>query len=314
MADDLLIIIVNYNTADLLAECLKSIYEYPPKCKFSVVVADNNSTDHSVPFLQKKFPMVRIISLKENYGFAKGANSALKNCPTPYALLLNPDSRLFPGTVDAMMDFMKTNSKIGIVGAKHMGLDKKLQLTWGRFPGIKNEIVRKALHTSLFENGNSGKIYMENLAQATSNVDWVSGSCMLIRETAWQKAGLLDENFFMYFEDIDWCKRINDSGYEIRFLSHAPVIHIGGECARRHLVDAMVAYRKSQLYFLKKYFGFGTNLAVRFMIATKALWLLTISLIRWIFTIKGEGSKKVGAMAMAYKKILIISILPVKAS
>jgi len=312
VVDDLLIIIVNYNTVDLLAGCIKSIYEYPPKCKFSVVVADNGSKDSSLCFLNKKFPIVKVISLKKNFGFAKAANSALKNCNTSFALLLNPDSKLFPGTIDQMMEFIKANPKVGIAGAKHLGFDNKLQLTWGRFPGIKNEIIRKALHVSLFENRAGNRKYLENMAKSTTRVDWVSGSCMLVRKQAWQKAGLLDENFFMYFEDIDWCKRIDDSGFEIRFISDAPVLHIGGECARRNLVDAMVGYRKSQLYFIGKYFGFGTKFAVRLMIAAKAMLLLTVTIARRGFSLDKDELKKEKAMAVAYKKILTLTLLPIK--
>lgn len=303
-AVDVSVVVVNHNTADLLITCLRSIYEFPPEVRFEVFVVDNRSDDESIESVRRQFPPVRILPLQKNIGFGAAVNRALVLCQGRYALVLNPDARLLPGTLDALVTFADANPRAGCVGPRHVGNDERIQLTWGKFPTLRSEVVRKALHTTLASSNRRMIKRIEQAILTPCKVDWVSGSCMLVRREAWTKAGLLDENYFLYFEDIDWCGRMRDQGFAVHYLPDVRVVHRGGGSTERRRIDALLAYRASQFYFVRKHYGAFHSAAVRGLEALKSFVLLGAYLsVGRLIGGKGKASQP-RLMAMIHLKIL----------
>lgn len=302
---ELSILIVNYDTADFLEECLASIYRHPPDCSFEVVVVDNRSPDDSAERVRRLFPQVRLLELEENVGFARANNRALREARGRYLLLLNSDTRALEGSLQGLVRALDENPSVGIVGCKQLDGRDKMQLTWGRFPSFSNEIARKALHWRLRIDGAQVREYLDRKYHGSSRVDWVSGSCLIARREAVEEGGLLDENIFLYFEDIDWCRRIQLRGWGILYEPGVRIVHYGGESAKRHLIDALVAYRRSQFYFCRKYFGRTALVVLKALVAAKSLLAFGRHSVGWLAA-GGDRAQRFDAYCrlLTLKKIL----------
>ena len=262
---------MNYNTRNRLEECLGSIYENPARNSFEVLVVDNNSADGSIDMVREKFPRAKAIAFERNLGFVKANNHAIRDSAGGLVLLLNSDAQLMEGSLDALADFLRSRPEVGIVGCRQVDGEGRLQLTWGKFPSLKNEIIRKAMHQRLSVDGSTVRDYLSWKYQSTSDVDWVAGSCMMVRREVCKQVGLMDENIFMYFEDIDWCRRARNAGWKILYAPEITVIHHGGATSNLHKIDALVEYRKSQFYFSRKYFGRATVTSLKALMGAKSV-------------------------------------------
>jgi GT2 family glycosyltransferase len=302
---ELSIIIVNYDTVDYLRQCLESIERFPPGCRYEVLVVDNDSPDGSADLVRERFPEARLLLLRENVGFARANNLALRQARGRHLLLLNSDTQVLEGSLDGLLEAMASNPHVGAVGCKQLDGNQQLQLTWGRFPTFLHEIVRKALHWRMRIDGSQVREYLDRKYNAPSTVDWVSGSCLLVRREAMEEAGALDENIFMYFEDIDWCRRIQLHGWGILYEPGVRILHYGGVSAARHLIDALVAYRRSQFYFCRKYYGTRALLVLKGLVGLKsALAFLRYSL-AWLAAAGDREERfKAYCMLLTLKKIL----------
>jgi len=150
---------------------------------------------------------------------------------------------------------MDADPAIGAIGPKHLDGDKKFQFSSGKFPTFATEIIRKLIHYRLAINSVYVRDYFDEKYSAQTSVDWLSGSCLLVRRKALHEIGLLDERFFMYFEDIDLCYRLKRKGWKVQFCAKTKIVHFGGQSVRRDLLRALVEYRHSQSYFARKYYG-----------------------------------------------------------
>jgi GT2 family glycosyltransferase len=302
---ELSILVVNYDTVDLLRSCLESIHRHPPSVSFEVLVVDNASPDGSVSMVREEFPGVRLMILPENVGFARANNAALAEAVGRRLLLLNSDTLILDGSLDGLLEAMERHPGAGVVGCKQLDGNGQLQLTWGRFPSFYREIVRKVLHWRLRIDGSQIREYLESKYASSSQVDWVSGSCLLIRREAIDQGGLLDENIFLYFEDIDWCRRIQDEGWEILYEPRVKIIHYGGATAARHLIDALVAYRQSQLYFCRKYFGRSAAALLKTLVGIKSALAFVRTSFAWVAaTGRPEAQFRAYCTLLTLKKIL----------
>jgi len=300
---DLSILIVNYDTLSILRECLASIYEFPPSVSFEVLVVDNASPDGSGEMVRNEFPQVRLLLLGENVGFARANNLGLQQARGELLLLLNSDTRVLDGSLDGLVLAMEEHPQAGVVGCKQLDARGRLQLTWGRFPTFYREILRKVLHWRLRIDGSQVRDYLHRKYSSSAPVDWVSGSCLMVRRDAVRDAGLLDVNIFLYFEDIDWCRRIQRQGWQILYEPRVKIFHHGGATAARHLIDALVAYRRSQFYFCRKYFGDGALLLLKLLVACKScLGFVRHSLV-WLTSMGGERRFRAYCALLALKKI-----------
>ena len=283
--------IVNYNTRELLRECLESVYRYPTKYSFEVTVVDNHSGDGSLAMVRDEFSDVKAVAMERNLGYARANNHAIREAAGRFILLLNPDTRLQPGSLDGLVDFLLDHADAGAVGCKQLDDRLRLQLTWGKFPTLLREVVRKALHQRLAIDGTGVREYLESKYRVPSDVDWVAGSCLLVRREVCHEVGLLDENIFLYFEDIDWCRRIQEARWRVCYTPRTHIVHHGGASANLHQIDAAVEYRASQFYFTRKWFGWtGLGVLKAFMLA-KALVNLARSGARYLLAAEGARER-----------------------
>ncbi len=245
MVPDLSIIIVNWNTRDLLANCLDSIIQTGGELDIEIIVVDNASTDGSQAMVQQQFPQVHLIANRENVGFARANNQALVIGGGRYFLLLNSDTIVLPATLDSLVRLADTHSEAGVIGCKLLNSNGSLQESWASFPTFWSEMLGRNFRT-------------RRLVEETPLVykaDWVGGACMLVRPAAIDKVGLLDESFFMYSEEVDWCFRMWQQGWQVYYLAGAEIIHLGGGSASRTSTAQLIRLYESKIHFFDKHYG-----------------------------------------------------------
>ena len=280
---ELSIIIVNYKAGDFLVKCLKSIYDNIGKISFEVIIVDNNSDDGSIRMVEEGFPQTRLIKNKENFGFAKANNQAIRLSKARYILLLNPDTEILSGTIGKMVKFMDSHKDASALGCKLLNSDGTLQPSAYSFPNLiwplfhlmrirvwfpTNKLIRRALSKYFTHYWEHNKL---------REVDWVTGACIMLRKEAINSVGLLDENFFLYFEEIDWCRRAKEKGWKICFLPESEVVHHLEQSAKLERERTHLERYRSMLYYYKKYYGWWGLVWVRCLIV--GTFLLKISIL-----------------------------------
>jgi len=267
-AFELSIIIVHYNTPKLTMECIRSIYAFPPRASFEVILIDNGSDENIEEKIREEFPEVLFLEMGKNVGFARANNLGIFNSHGKYVLLLNSDTKIIEPLFDCLTEELNANRKVGCIGPLHLDGKGRYQLSFGRFPTLRSEFVRKIIHRRISINDPIIRDYLGDLCANPSQTDWISGSCLMLRREMLYQTGLLDESFFMYFEDVDLCTRIRNHGWEVRYSPLAKLIHYGGESVKGNLLQGLVEYRRSQLYFTKKYYGWFGSYVIRLPLPT----------------------------------------------
>ena len=223
---DLSIIILNYRQKGLTKQCVKGILNAEPKLDYEIFIIDNNSEDNCIPELQEKIqdPHVKFIQSEKNKGMGAGNNLGVKKAQGKYILVLNPDVAIFPNSLEKMHEYMEIHPEVGILGPKLITPAKKLQYSCFRFPTPFDFIARRI-------NLPFGKIALANYQMQdynhndTREVNWVQGSCMLVRKELIDKIGMFDERFFMYLEDTDWCRRFWNNGSKVIYFPEVQLVH-----------------------------------------------------------------------------------------
>lgn len=230
------IVIVNYNTRDLLLSCIESICKNTnQKYKIDVYVVDNASSDHSIEAVREEYPEAILLPQKHNLGYAKANNLVLSNIQSEYVLLLNPDTKLLDNCLKILLDYMEENQDVGAIGAKVLLPQGILDKACKRgFPTPANSFWYLTGFSKLFPKVRMfGGYHLTYLRENDINeVDSLVGAFMLIRSTVLHEVGILDEDFFMYGEDIDLCYRIKKAGWKVIFNPQAEVIHYKGAASR----------------------------------------------------------------------------------
>jgi N-acetylglucosaminyl-diphospho-decaprenol L-rhamnosyltransferase len=250
------IVIVNWKTPELLAGCLRSIYRDAQANQFEIWVVDNNSQDGSVEMLERDFPLVKLVANKANVGFARACNQVIPFCTAPYVLLLNPDTVVFADAISKLAAFLEANADCAAVGPQVLNPNGTLQLACRRsFPSPAAAFYRLTYMSKLFPN--NPKFAQYNLTYADPrtqlDVDALSGSCMMVRKSVIDKIGLLDEDIFMFGEDIDWCWRIKQDGWRVTYMPNAVVYHYHGASSRLRPVGATWNLHKGMEVFYRKH-------------------------------------------------------------
>jgi exopolysaccharide biosynthesis polyprenyl glycosylphosphotransferase len=262
----LLIALVNYKTTDLLIKCLDSLRDQEIQTDYRIVVVDNHSQDGAVEQLRRKYPDITVITNTSNSGYARAVNQAIREVDSEYILLLNPDIEVKPGAIDAMVKFMEDTQDVGIVGGKLFNPDGTLQYSCRTFYTLPAILLRRTFLGKLFSKS---KILTRHLMSdwdhnSVRDVDWVLGACMMIRRSALKDVGLMDERFFLYFEDVDWCYRMKKRGWRVCYLPDAEMVHhhrrqsaqgLINKTLILHILSMVHFYDKwgSVLYMLRKY-------------------------------------------------------------
>jgi hypothetical protein len=258
----LTIIIVNWNTVDLLRDCLRTLAASELRAGCEVIVVDNHSHDGSPEMVRREFGAVRLIANQHNPGFAYANNQGIAASQSRYVLLLNSDTRMPAGTLAALLAFMEQTPRAGVCSPRLQHPDGRPQVfAFGNDP-TPRYLLRRGLWRLV-----CGRSLHDWATPHTQKVDWVSGACMLVRRAAIEQAGMMDDAMFMYFEDSDWCLRIRQQGWQVYYYPRVAVIHLGGQSLAQNPA-ARTAYYHSLRAFYAKHYGW---LARRWL--SGALWL-----------------------------------------
>jgi GT2 family glycosyltransferase len=234
------IIIISFNTKDLTLEAVKSIYESSKEISFEVIVVDNNSRDGSIEILrdfEKKYENFSLIENKDNLGFAKANNQAIRKAKGEYILLLNSDTKVLPNAIKKLLNFADKTSDAGVVGPKLLNKDMSVQPSCVNFPTIINAVRQYFLgKKGLFDK----YVPKENKPVV---VDALVGAAFLITPQALKKVGFLDERYFMYFEDIDYCRKVKRASLKVYYLPDVKIVHYHG-VSGKNLVSTKDQWRR----------------------------------------------------------------------
>lgn len=294
---DLSICIVSFNTRDLLRDCLNSIFSSLTQYSYEVIVADNGSADGSSEMLAAEFPQVQVIQNTSNLGYTVPMNQALRAAAGRYLMQLNPDTVLTPGLLDSLLGFMESQPRVGICTPKVLNSDGTLQMQCRRSAARPWDAITYILGFSkLFPNSRLfGRYLMEYLPEDQINeVEAVSGSCMLIRRGVVDQIGYLDEQFFAYQEDAEFCFRARKAGWQIYYVPTAQLTHFGGLGGSRFVpYRGIYAWHRSYYLYYRKHLAreyfFLVNWLVYLGIGLKYLFAMLINALR---KEKIVGSKK----------------------
>jgi len=249
---DTSVIIVNWNTQEILLDCLASIFRTVKEMSFEVWVVDNGSTDGSVKAAKNKYPNINIIENRKNKGFAAANNQALKRIKGRYALFINTDASLTDGAAKELYDFMEFNQDAGIACGQLLNQDGSRQNSFANFPSflslLSNETILGLLLPKQFPT--KRRDYLTPI-----EVDSCIGACMIVRKQAVDKVGLFDERYFFFLEETDWAYRMKKAGWKVYFVPTARIFHAQGKSVGTN-ADARIMFYRSRYIYLKKWHTF----------------------------------------------------------
>jgi GT2 family glycosyltransferase len=254
---DCSIIILSFNTKDLTVNAIRSVFSSKTGYHYEIIVVDNASADNSVQFIRNEFPQVQLIENKMNVGFAKANNQGMKIAKGKYVLLLNSDTIVEPDTLDVMIRFMNEHPRIGASGCKIVLPDGSLDKACKRgFPTPSASFYYVFGLSRMFPN--NPKLNQYQLGHLDPDrdypVDCLVGAFMMVRREAIDRVGLLDEDFFMYGEDIDWCYRIKQSGWEIYYYPYVRITHYKGASSRKKPFKIIYEFHRAMVLFHRKHY------------------------------------------------------------
>lgn len=245
---DLSVVIVNWNTRELLLKCLTSIYETIPDLCFEVWLVDNASTDGSLKAVEERFPKVRMIRNFRNLGFAAANNQVLGQIRGRYALLVNTDVVITKGAVQEIVRFMENTPEAGMACGQLLNLDGSKQNSIANLPSPVSLLTNETLLRIFFPNTHPSKL---RRYESPLEVESCIGACMMVRKTAMDAVGLLDERFFFYFEETDWACRMRIAGWKVFFIPGAQFFHAQGQSVGHEVHSRLLFYRSRYQYFQK---------------------------------------------------------------
>jgi GT2 family glycosyltransferase len=247
------IVIVSYNAREHLERCLAALAAAPPAIAHDITVVDNHSSDDSVSVTRQRWPAVQVIEQDENTGFARANNVGIRATRGDLVLLLNSDTIAPPGAIDRLCDRLRAVPAAAVAGPRLVDADARAELSFGPMISPLGEVRQKALG-ALYARGVARAVaWVERATSREHFVDWVSGACLLVHRTDAEAVGVLDERYFLYTEDVEFCASIRARGRRILFTPAAVITHLRGR-SRATVPDGMnAAYRRSQLAFYEKH-------------------------------------------------------------
>jgi hypothetical protein len=286
MGYELDVVIVNWNVAELLRGCLASLLSAPDaslgvegwlqmgRYRARVWVVDNASRDDSAAMLQRDFPWVALIASPTNLGFTGGNNLALRRTEGRHALLLNPDTRVVGSAIPYMLDYMEAHPQVAVVGPRLRYGDGAPQSSRRRFPTLMTALMESTPLELLWPGNPWARAYRmaDTPDDREQPVDWLVGACLMVRQSAIQQVGLLDEGFFMYSEELDWCRRMAAVGWGAVYLPQAEVIHYEGRSSGQVVAARQIRFNSSKVRYFCKHHGRAQGEFLRWALLTMLLW------------------------------------------
>lgn len=278
---DLSIIIVSWNVRELLRACLHSIENRRHALDVEVIVVDAASSDGSPTLVREAFPWVKLIACDENVGFPRGNNLGLAEANGRYLLLLNPDTEIKGDALPAMVEYLAQHQDVGLVGPQLLNSDGSNQSSRRRFPTLATALFESTWLEPVAPQQILRHYYAQDLPDdQVSDVDWVTGACMLTRREIFNTVGGLDEAYFMYSEELDWCRRIKDAGWRIVYYPAAQVLHHTGKSSEQAVTARHINFQRAKLRYFHKFHG-----------RSAAAILRTVLLLNYFGQLLIEGAK-----------------------
>lgn len=284
---DVSIIIVNWNTREILRDCLRSVYENAGEIDFDVIVVDNASTDGSVEMVRREFDKVQLIANPENRGFAAANNQGMEVAAGRYMLLLNSDTIVLDGAIAKTAAFADAHPEAAVVGCRVLNRDRSLQPTCFMYPSALNLLLAATYLNKLFPR--SRFFGRERMTWWDRNdvreVEVVTGCFMLVRREAIDQVGVMDDGFFMYGEETDWCWRFRKAGWRNLYTPDGQIIHLGGQSTAQVSAPMMVQLRLSILRVIRKHRGPFAGWICSLLVSMFFLVRIPVWLFVWLFVV-----------------------------
>jgi len=273
---DLSIIIINWNVRDLLRDCLRSIDAGRGTLALEVIVVDSASADGSADMVAAEFPWVVLVRCDENVGFPRGNNIALARARGRALLLLNPDTVVMGDVLTILLAYLDAHPDVGVVGPQLLNADGSVQSSRRRFPtlltGYFESTWLQGLATGLLR-----RYYALDLPDdAPADVDWLTGACLLVPRAAYEEVGGLDEGYFMYSEELDYCRRVKATGRRVVYYPAAQVIHHSGQSSDQAVTARHVNFQRAKLRYYRKYHGRLAAGALRLFLLASYAWQIVL--------------------------------------
>jgi GT2 family glycosyltransferase len=265
MTPDLSVVIVSWNARKFFLDCLRSIKEQRCRHALEIIVVDNASSDGSAEAALEAFPEIRMIRNPDNLGFAKANNIGIREATGRHICLMNSDILLLPECLDRLIEFMDRTPRAAVAGPRVLNPDGTIQPTCKHFPSLFRSFCRMLAIDSLLAR--AGFFVIAGWHDQTEMVEMLGACLILVRREAMEEVGLLDEAFFFYGEDVDWCKRFHDAGWDLVYFPEARAIHFGGASSANQPIRFFLEMQKADLQYWRKHHSAPAVLAYRLMLA-----------------------------------------------
>lgn len=308
------IIIVSWNVREDVLKCLRSIEENRPLVEFEIIVVDNASSDGTVEAIKKSFPEVRIIANKENRGFAAANNQGIEASSSEYVIFLNPDTIVHPNSLDNLIRFLDQNQDVGACGPKILNDDGTTQQSVRRFPTFRGALYRHTFFRflRLFREQYKKWLMKDFDYDRQMDVDQVMGAAMIVGRSVLEEVGRMDEKFFMYYEEVDLCYRIKQTGRRVVFLPKAMITHRGERSSEQIPVERRIMMLTSMIAFFRKHRGkFATglfNILFKTAVILRNICHLVIGIVTYVIaTVRLDSRRKKNAIEKINRCALLLS-------
>lgn len=296
---DVSIIIVNWNTRDLLKNCLKSVYDTVTNLTFEIIVIDNASCDDSVAMVQNEFPDVKLVENQVNRGFGAANNQGFSIMTGRYALLLNTDTVLTENAVNELFTFMEAHPEAGMAGGQLLNADGSKQNSIASFPTLLTLLFNMPLLEFLFPRRFPSK---RRNYKFPVEIDSAIGACIIVRKKVIEETGGFDERYFFFFEETDWAFQMRAAGWRIYHVPCAFIYHLQGQSIGRNIRSRIEFYR-SRYQFFRKWKSYPYYVTVRLVIFMRLIFNWALTLIADILTL--GFSERIRHKSAIYSKIII---------
>ncbi|MFK7802617.1 MAG: glycosyltransferase family 2 protein [Anaerolineae bacterium] len=283
-AIDISIIIVSWNVSQLLEKCLQSIYSNANELGLQVIVVDSGSADATCAMVRQKFPQVELFDMQQNVGFPAGNNIGIQAAVGRNIYLLNPDTEIIEDALQVMLHEVESNPQLGLIGSWLQYPDGKIQSSRRRFPTIMTGLFESTWLEPLAPKSLLDRYFMRDKPDdRPCEADWVMGASMFASREAVQTVGGLDEGYFMYSEELDWCRRVKEAGFKIIWLPEAKVIHHLGASSDQASTRRHINFNRAKLRYFRKYHGIVASGLIRMVLLANFVSQILIEGSKWLF-------------------------------
>ncbi|MGQ0644928.1 MAG: glycosyltransferase family 2 protein [Elusimicrobiota bacterium] len=261
------VIIPSYNTRELTLECVQSLLGRPAGRVSDIILVDNNSSDGTAEEVVRRFPAVRVVKNQRNLGFAKACNAGARIARSEYLVFLNSDAVLLGDALEVLARWLDSHSRSAAVGPELLSPGGEIiQMSWGWNPVLLGEFFQRVFAPSRLQGSFWRKKCVKILQRRLRSVPYICGACMMVRKAAFESVGGFDENFELYFEDADLCRRLSRAGWGVDFLPAAKVSHLLGQSGSDSSGIVSLVYRQSQILYYRKHAPWALALLKRYLL------------------------------------------------